>query len=63
MYAYYSSTTYADYVKTGLEKIKYKTDYSKVNAAIEHIDKAISYENQGMTYTALDEIKKEFPEI
>lgn len=63
MYAYYSSTTYADYVKTGLEKIKYKTDYSKVNAAIEHIDKAISYENQEMTYTALDEIKKAFPEI
>lgn len=63
MYAYYSSSTYADYAKAGLEKIKYKTDYSKVNTAIDHIDKAISFENQGKPYTALEEIKKAFPEI
>lgn len=63
MYEYYTSTTYADYAKAGLEKIKYKTDYSKVNIAIEHIKRAISLEDQGMPYSALEEIKKAFPEI
>ena len=61
-YSYYSSTTYVDYVKEGFEKIKYKTDYVKVNTAIEHINKAISYEKQEMPNSALVEIKKVFPE-
>ena len=63
MYEYYASTTYVDYVKAGLGKIKYKTDYSKVNTAIEQINKAISFEDQGKPYSALEEIKKAFPEI
>lgn len=62
-YAYISISSYADYAKAGLEKIRYKTDSSKVNTAIEHIKKAISLENQGMPYSALEEIKKVFPEI
>lgn len=62
-YAYISISTYADYAKAGLEKIKYKTDYSKVNTAIDHINKAMEYERQGLSYSAEQEIKKVFPEI
>ena len=62
-FAYISISTYADYVKAGFEKIKYKTDYSKVNTAIDHINKAMEYERQGLSYSAEQEIKKVFPEI
>ena len=63
MYSYYSCSSYADYLKAGFEKIKYNTDYCKVNTAIDYIDKALSYEEKGMPETALSEIKKAFPEI
>ena len=63
MYAYFSLSTYTDYVKAGLEKIKFKTDYSKVNTAINHINQAIAYENRKMVYSAIAEIQKVFPEI
>ena len=46
-----------------MEKIKYKTDYNKVNTALDHIRQALSYEEQGMPYSAESEIKKAFPEI
>ncbi len=62
-YAYISISTYADLAKAGLEKIKYKTDCSKVNTAIDYISKALEYERQGLTYSAYQEIKKVFPEI
>lgn len=62
-YAYFSKTTYLDYVKEGFERIKYKTDYSKVNIAIDHINKALDYEKQGLPYSAEQEIKKVFSEI
>lgn len=62
-YSYFSCTSYTDYLKAGLEKIKYKTDYNKVNNALEHIIQALSYEQQNMPYSAEVEIKKVFPEI
>lgn len=61
--SYFSCTSYTDYLKAGLEKLKYKTDFYKVDVAIDHIKQAISYENQGMPYSAAQEIKKAFPEI
>lgn len=62
-YAYVSISTYVDYAKAGFEKIKYKTDYSKVNTAIGHINNAMEYERQGLSYSAEQEIKKVFLEI
>lgn len=59
-YSYFSCTSYTDYLKAGLEKIKYKTDYNKVNNALEHIIQALSYEQQNMPYSAEVEIKRYF---
>lgn len=36
---------------------------NRINRAIEKIDKALEYENDGMPYSALSEIKKVFPEV
>lgn len=63
MYAYISANTYTDYLKYGLEKIKYKTNYAKVNSAIDHINKAIDYERKDMSYSAEIEVQKSFPEL
>lgn len=60
-YSYFSCSTYTDYLKAGLDKIKYKTDYNKVETAIDYVNKAISYEEQGMPYSAEQEVKKAFP--
>ena len=62
-YSYFSCTSYTDYLKAGLEKIKYKTDNNEVNNALESIKQALSYEQQNMPYSAEVEIKKVFPEI
>lgn len=62
-YSYFSCSTYADYLKAGLDKLKYKTEYSNVNKAIECINKALQYEEQGMPYSAEQELKKYFPEV
>lgn len=63
MYAYFSCTSYTDYVKKALEAIKYYTNTSRVNTAIDHVNKALQYEKDDMPYTALGEIKKAFPEV
>ena len=62
-FAYISCTTYTDYLKKALNAVKYSTNYTRVNAAISHIDAALAYEVQGLPYTALTEIKKAFPEV
>ena len=62
-FAYIYLTSYTDYVRECFEKIKYKTDSSRVSSAIDHIDKAVDYERQGLSYSAEQEIKKVFPEI
>ena len=62
-YSYISCSSYTDYLKAGLKELKYKTDYWKVDTAIDRINQALSYEEQGMTYSAESEIKKVFPEI
>jgi len=62
-YSYFSCTSYTDYVKKAFETIKYSTNYSRVDTALDHIAKAISYEENNMPYSALEEIKKVFPEV
>lgn len=62
-YEYFTSPTYTEYLKKALSTIRDYSNASKIDTAISHIEQAISYENQGMPYTALDEIKKAFPEV
>ena len=62
-YSYLSCSSYTDYIKAAFGKIKYMTDSGRIDTAINHVDKALSLESQGYPYSALDEIKKAFPEI
>ena len=62
-YAFLSCTSYSDYVKKGLDVIKYYTDTNRVNTAISHINKALEYEKNNMPHLAMIEIKKVFPEV
>ena len=62
-YAYISCTSYTDYLKKAFETIKYSTNYSRVYTALDHISKALSYEESNMPYTAQEEIKKVFPGV
>ena len=63
MYAYFSCTSYSDYLKNALGKIKYITDYRRVDKALECIDKALQLEKDGYPYLAEAKIKEAFPEI
>ena len=63
LYAYISCTSYTDYLKYALKKIKYDTNYKNVNKALECIDEALQLEKDGYPYSALSKIKKAFPEI
>lgn len=66
-YSYITCTSYTDYAKKAFNELKNLTyDASitnRINRAIERIDKALEYENDGMPYSALSEIKKVFPEV
>lgn len=66
-YSYITCTSYTDYAKKAFNELKNLTyDASitnRINRAIEKIDKALEYENDGMPYSALSEIKKVFPEV
>lgn len=61
--AYFSCTTYTDYLKNALNTIKMSTNCTRVNDAIIHINAALNYEAQGLPYAALLEIQKVFPEV
>ena len=63
MYAYFSCTSYTDYLKYAFDKIKYTTDYKRVNKARACIDDALQLEKDGCPYSALSKIKEAFPEI
>lgn len=62
-YAYFSCTSYTDYLQKSFETIKYSTNYTRVNTALEHISAALSYEAANCPYSALIEIMKVFPEV
>lgn len=62
-FAYISCSSYTDYLKKAFRAIKYKTDSNRVQLAIDRIDNALEYESDGMPYSALQEIKKVFPEV
>ena len=66
-YAFYTCTSYAEYVKYAFNELKNLTYniniLNRINRAIERIDKAVEYERYGMYDYALSEIKKVFPEV
>ena len=66
-YAYLYCVNYVDYVKKAFNELKnitYSTSVrNRIDLALSRIDKAIEYENVNMTYLALEEIKKVFPEV
>ena len=43
-YAYISCSTYTDYLRKALTTIKYSTNFSRVDTALEYIDSALNYE-------------------
>ena len=63
MYAYISCTSYTDYLKYALDKLKFETDYDRATKAKEHIAEALKLEKEGLSYSAEKEIKKAFPEV
>lgn len=63
MCSYVWCTSYVEYVRKALQVVKTLTNANRVDMAISHIDKAIEYENNSMPNSALEEIKKVFPEV
>ena len=63
MYAYFTCTSYTDYLKYAFEKIKYTTDYTRVNRALDCIKEALRLEDEGYPYSAESKIKEAFPEV
>lgn len=62
-YAYASCTSYSDYLKYALDRIKYLTDYNRVICTIACISEAIRLENEGYPYSAEKKIREAFPEV
>lgn len=62
-YAYFTCSSYTDYLKEALNRIKYFTCYSEINIAIDTINCALNYEKNGLHALALYNIKKVFPEV
>ncbi len=62
-----SCSSYTDYVKEAFKKIRNTifnyTIKERIDLAIKRIDEAIEYEVNGYSYSALDYIKKVFPEV
>lgn len=61
--AYFSCTSYTDYLIYALEQLKFSTDYYRITKTLDCIAEAIRLENEGMHYSAENEIKKAFPEV
>ena len=57
----FSCTSYTDYLKYALEKIKYPTNC--VNKALDCIAEALRLEADGYPYSAESKIKEAFPEV
>ena len=62
-YAWFFCTSYTDYLKYALEKIKYSTDYTRIDKALDCIDEALQLEANGDPYSAESKIKEAFPEV
>jgi hypothetical protein len=63
MYKYFSCKSYADYILASFDAIRWKTNTSRVDAAVAKIKEAIADESAGYPNTALSEIREVFPEV
>lgn len=63
MYKYYSCTSYVEYILASFDAIRWKTNTSRVDAAVAKIREAVADESAGYPSTALSEIKEVFPEV
>ena len=58
-----SCKSYCEYLVSALSQIKYKTDTTKVDKAINLIKEAMEKENAGYPFTGLSKLKEVFPEV
>lgn len=62
-YAYISCTSYTDYLKSALGKLRTYYNATNIDSAISKIDEALQNEKDNCPYTALSKIKEVFPEV
>jgi predicted nucleotidyltransferase len=62
-YAFISCTSYTDYLKGALSKLRTFYNASRIDNAISKIDEALQNENDGYQYRAMGKIKEVFPEV
>ncbi|MFW2502762.1 SMODS domain-containing nucleotidyltransferase [Clostridium diolis] len=62
-YSYISCTSYTDYLKSALGKLRTFYNSSKIDNAISKIDEALQNEQENYPYTAMSKIKEVFPEV
>ena len=63
IYSYISCTSYTDYLKEALSKLRTHYNYQYIDKAIEKIDESLDDEKNNYPYTALNKIKEIFPEV
>lgn len=63
IYSYISCTSYTDYLKEALSKLRTYYNYQYIDKAIEKIDESLDDEKNNYPYTALNKIKEIFPEV
>jgi predicted nucleotidyltransferase len=62
-YAYFSCTSYSDYVLKAFEAVRFTVDYTRADEAKKTIRKALEHESDGYPHLALSEVEKVFPEL
>lgn len=62
-YAYINCTSYTDYLKSSLTKLRNFYNATKIDNAISKIDEAMKNEKDNCPYTAMSKIKEVFPEV
>jgi predicted nucleotidyltransferase len=62
-YSYMNCTSYTDYLKSALGKLRTYSNANKIDNAVTKINEALQNENDGYPYTALSKIKEVFPEV
>lgn len=62
-YSYITCTSYTDYLKSALNKLRTYYNATNVDKCISKIDEALKYEKDNRPYTAMSKIKEVFPEV
>lgn len=63
MIAFLNCTSYTDYLKCALNTLKYSTNNDHINKTLSCIEEALRLEEEGYSNSAINEIKKIFPEV